>query len=93
MLGKIELQEFEGLRTMPQRAASAWTAGTLGIVGAGYKPLLYLGQQITKGVNYWFIAEQKMITAKPERRVVKLAVNEFGGRYQLVGGSVEVIAK
>lgn len=93
MVGKIELQEFECLRTMPQRAASAWTAGTLGVVGASYKPLLFLGAQVVKGMNYWFIAEQTLITAKPERRVVKLAINEFGNRYKLVEGSVEVIAK
>ena len=42
MFGQIELAKFEGLTKMPQKAASAW-ATLEGLVGASYKPLLYLG--------------------------------------------------
>ena len=63
MLGKIAFEEFEGLTSMPQRAASAWSAmESGGLVGASYKPLLYVGTQLVKGVNHWFIAEQTLIT-------------------------------
>ena len=44
-----------------------------------------------RGTNYWFIAEQTLVTAKPERHVVKLAVNEFNGEYALVNNSIERI--
>lgn len=91
MFGKIQLEKFEGITTMPQDAASAWSGGMEGLVGADYKPLLYLGKQIVKGVNYWFIAEQTLVTHPPIRRVVKLAINEFNGAYELVGDSIEDI--
>lgn len=42
MLGAIEFENFEGLTltSMPQEAASAWSAAE-GLVGASFKPLLY----------------------------------------------------
>ena len=85
---------------MPQKAASAWVAIEGGIVGAGYKPLLYVGSQVVKGVNHWFIAEQTLILAQPERHIVKIAVNEFNQAkddgefetvYKIVPHSIEVI--
>ena len=90
MLGKIEIENFTGLTTMPQKAASAWTAANY-LVGATYKPLLFVGTQITKGVNYWFVAEQSFSITTPERRIVKIAINEFEGKCTVVDGSIEVI--
>ena len=90
-LGQIEMEEYKGLTEMPQKAASAWVAVEGGIVGAGYKPLLYVGAQITKGTTHWFIAEQTLILAEPERHIVKLAVQEFNDEYRLVPHSIEVI--
>lgn len=83
MLGSIQLEEFKGTTKMPQRAASAW-AFIDGMVGVGLKPLLYLGEQLVKGVNYWFIAERTTITAEPKRNVVLIGVNEFQGTYSTV---------
>ena len=88
MTGQIEFAEFNGLGKMPQKAASAWSA-VEGLVGASYKPLLYVGEQIVRGVNYWFIAEQKFLTG--QKRIVKLAVNEFNGISAVVPASVEII--
>ena len=87
--GKIELEKFE-VGKFPQKAASALTA-LEGIVGASYKPILLLGTQIVKGVNYIFLCEQTLITKEPERHIVTLAVNEFNGEYELVNNSIEVI--
>ena len=91
MLGGITIAEQIGLTKMPQKAASAWVAIEGGIVGAGYKPLVYVGTQVVKGVNHWFIAEQTLITAEPERHIVKLAVNEFNDEYKIVPHSIEVL--
>ena len=91
LLGGITFEDFKGLTTMPQKAASAWVAVDGSIVGADYKPLLYVGSQITKGVTYWFIAEQTLILAEPQRHIVKIAVNEFNGNYKIVPHSIEVI--
>lgn len=91
MTGGIELAEQKGLTALPQRAASAWSAGINGICGADYKPLVFVGTQVVKGVNYWFIAEQKLTTRTGERHIVKLAINEFQNVYTLVNGSIERI--
>lgn len=90
MFGKIELEQFEGLEFMPEDYALAWQ-GLEGIVGAQYKPLLCLGKQIVRGVNYYFLAEQTIITHPISRRVVTLIINEFQGNYTLVHDSVEVV--
>ena len=91
MLGSINILEQKGLTTMPQSAASAWVAVECGIVGAGYKPLIYVGTQIVKGTIHWFIAEQTWILAEPERHIVKIGVEEFNGEYKIVPHSIEVI--
>ncbi len=72
---------------MPQKYASAWTA-VEGIVGASYKPLLTVAKQQSKGTNYWFIAEQTLMTATPEKHIVTIAINEFEGNYTIVNGSI-----
>ena len=102
LLGRIELADFNGLAWKPtQKAASAWAAfDGAGLVGASYRPLLYCGEQVAKGTTHWFIAEQTMILAEPERHIVKLAVNEFTKKndegelkteYQVVPHSIEII--
>ncbi|MBO7133305.1 MAG: hypothetical protein J6W06_04010 [Bacteroidales bacterium] len=91
MLGAIKLENFEGLTAMPQKAASAWAAVNAGIVGASYKPLVFVGTQVVKGVNYWFIAEQTLVTHPPVRRIVTIAINEFEGEYTIVPSSIEVV--
>ncbi|MBR3382670.1 MAG: hypothetical protein IKG85_06495, partial [Clostridia bacterium] len=84
MFGKLNLEEFTGLTSMPQKYQSAWTGACEGLVGASYKPLLFYATQLVKGVNYYFIAEQTLITNPIIRRVVKLVINEFEGKYDLV---------
>lgn len=90
MFGEIELENFKGLSQMPQKAASAWGAVEK-LIGAKYVPLIYLGKQVVKGVNYYFIAEQTLQTAEKERGVVVLCVNETGGKFIVVPHSVQKI--
>ena len=91
MLGKIEFDNFEGMTSLPQKAASAWSAVDGGLCGASYKPLLYIGEQVAKGTNYWFIAEQTLITNPPVKHLVTIAINEFNGVYAIVPDSINVI--
>ena len=53
------------------------------LVGASYRPLLFVGTQITRGTNFIFIAEQTTITAKPERHLVTVVINEFENNYEI----------
>ena len=83
-LGAIEVVEQQGLTKMPQGAASAWSAFDGSMTGAGYKPIAYVGEQIVKGTNYVFLAEQTLILAQPERHIVAVTINEFNGNYNVV---------
>lgn len=92
MFGKIELENLTGLTSMPQKAASAWSAAfPEEMVGAKFKPLLYCGKQLVKGINHFFIAERTLILAKPQRNIVLLCINEWQGEYEFLDESVEVI--
>lgn len=82
--GEVEILEQPELTAMPQEAASAWCAVMNNILGATYKPLLYVGGQPAKGVNHVFIAQQTLILAKPERHIVLVTINEFDGNYNIV---------
>lgn len=89
-LGKIEFENFEGLTKMPQKAASAWSAVS-GMVGASYKPLVYVGTQQVRGINHWFLAEQTLVTNPPVKHIVTIAINEFNGVYAIVPDSINVL--
>ncbi|MBQ6975032.1 MAG: hypothetical protein IJQ16_00575 [Selenomonadaceae bacterium] len=91
MFGGLTIAEQKGLTSMPQKAASAWIAVEGGIVGAGYKPLVFVGTQVVKGTNYHFIAEQTLITAEPIRHIVKVIVYVFNDEFKLVPHSIEKI--
>lgn len=92
MFGKIDFEDFKGLNSMPQKAASAWSAlETSGLTGASYKPLVYVGKQLVHGTNYWFLAEQTLVTATPIRRIVTIAINECDGLYAIVPSSITVV--
>lgn len=88
--GGIKFEELKGLTSMPQKAASAWSSEIelKGLTGASYKPLLYVGEQVVKGINYHFIAEQTLVTREPEKHIVTIAINEFNGEYSIVQGSI-----
>lgn len=85
MFGKIELANFDGVKySAPQKACTAWDTAMAGLVGCTYQPLLYVGEQITKGRNYIFIAEKTTITATPFRNLAVVTINEFCGEYHIV---------
>ena len=90
MVGNIQLENFKGLTSMPQKAASAFSAVDK-LIGAKYVPLVYVGSQLVHGVNYYFIAEQTLMTAGKERNIVVLCVNESGGKYFVVPHSIQKI--
>lgn len=89
--GAIKFEDFKGLTSMPQKAATAWAAATEGLLGVGYVPLVFVGTQPVRGVNYWFIALKTLVTAEPKKEIVKMAINEFQGEYAIVKDKTEVI--
>ena len=98
MTGGIEFNIITDMTKLPQKVASAASAiETAELTGASYKPLMYVGTQTyndtraIRGVNHWFICEQTLVTARPENHIVKLAVNEFQGKFELVGNKIKTI--
>ena len=98
MFGQMNLVQFQGLKNMPQKAQSAWDAvfptedaGEKKLVGAGYKPLLYCGDQPVNGTLHWFIAEQTIPYKFEIRHVIKMAILEKDGEYKLDDKSVTKI--
>ena len=81
MFGSIKLEEFECCR-LSQKAASAWSKVDE-LVGVSYKPVLFVGTQVTRGTNYIFIATKETICAKPFRNLVTVVVNEFNGEFEI----------
>ena len=92
MTGAIEFNIITDMTKLPQKVASAASAiETAELTGASYKPLIYVGTQVVRGVNYWFICQVTTVTAQPKKKIVKLAVNEFQGKFELVGNKTETI--
>lgn len=91
-VGAIEFNIITDMTKLPQKVASAAAAVEYTeLVGASYKPLVYVGKQITRGTNYWFIAEETLVTHPPQKKLVTLAVNEFQGTFALVNKSIHEI--
>ena len=74
VLGGWNIDEMKSVN-LPQKAQSAFTAVTGGLVGAEYMPVLYVGSQLVNGTNYCILAVQTIITGTPEKRLVKMIVN------------------
>lgn len=92
MYGQIQLEQFAGLKDMPQKAASAWYGAELDkLMGANYKPLVYLGSQTVNGTLHWFIAEQFIPYKFEIRHVIKLAILEKDGQYTFDDDTVSKI--
>ena len=91
-VGAIEYDIITDMTKLPQKIASAASAiENAGLVGASYKPIIYFGAQVVHGVKYWFFAEQTLITNPPQKRIVKMAVIEVQGKFEIVKDSIKVI--
>ena len=86
-LGGWNIDEMKGVN-LPQKAQSAFTAVTGGLVGAEYQPVLYVGSQVVNGTNYCILALQRLVVPDSESRLVKMIINvDTKGAAQLVSVS------
>lgn len=87
MIGSWIIEDFGAVK-LPQKVASGFAAVTGGLVGADYQPVLYVGHQVVNGMNYCIIATQVLATENPEKRLVKMVINEDPkGEFSLVSVS------
>ena len=89
-LGNIQLTQFAPLTKLPQEAASA-IAVLPELVGSTIVPILYIGEQLVDGVNYWFIGEETLITIDGSRRLIIFAINHCDGEYEFLTQSITVL--
>lgn len=75
LFGGWNLDEVKGCN-LPQKVQTDFTAVTSGIVGAEYEPIAYLGSQVANGTNYRILALQTSIIANPEKKFVRMIINE-----------------
>ena len=60
---------------IPEDANKAFKTVFDGYVGMNIKPFAYLGSQVTKGVDYIFVAETAPVVQNPEKGVAIVVVN------------------
>ena len=76
MLGAYQLLDNYHSVNLPQEVQTAFTEVTADLVGASYKPLLYVGYQLVNGTNHMIIAEQQLLDKNSTRHIVKMVINE-----------------
>ena len=74
MVGAWTLAKMDAV-SLPENVASAFSAVTKGLVGAGYVPVLYCGEQIVNGTNYMIICKQTLVTNPPLEHLVAMVIN------------------
>lgn len=74
MMGAWKLADMEAAK-LPQEVATAFTDVTKGLVGAGYIPVLYCGEQVVHGINYMIICKQTLVTNPPVEHLVTMVIN------------------
>ena len=55
-----------------------------GFTGATHKPILELGAQVVKGVNYHFICESRIVYPNAEPYLTRVSINNFQGNWTIV---------
>ena len=74
-LGSWNLDEMKGVN-LPQKAQSAFTEVTSGLMGADYMPVLYVGSQLVNGTNYCILALQTLVVPNSPKHLVKMIIHE-----------------
>ncbi len=59
-------------------------SATMTLMGVGYKPVAYVGKQVVKGINHYFICEAKPIIVDPTPYPVVMCINVFEGQCSIV---------
>jgi len=84
LFGGINVVEQPEATSLPQEAATAWDSVNLSeLVGANYKVISYIGNQIVQGVNHFFLVQQTIVLAEPVRHIAVITINEFAGTYSV----------
>ena len=64
---------------------AAFAEAEKGLVGVSYKPVMYIGSQIVRGVNHYIVCEARVIYPGARPKAVIMAVNIFEGKASVAG--------
>ena len=68
---------------LPAEVQDGFDATIGQLLGVNYKPLMYLGKQVVKGVNYYVLCSATPVIPDATGRPVIVSINEFEGKYTL----------
>ena len=69
---------------IPEEAQAAFDAALNGFVGSSVKPVALLATQVTKGIDYIFIADVTPVTPDPTVKVALVSVNSLDNTIKFV---------
>lgn len=69
---------------IPKDAKVAFDEAIVGFVGSKIEPFAYIGQQVTKGVNYILMAELTPVVQHPVKTLALVTINSFEGKSEVV---------
>lgn len=70
---------------LPEDVRLAFETVVKGLVGVGYKPVMYIGKQTVRGVNHFIVCEARGIYPGAQPYATVLCVNVFEGKASLAG--------
>jgi hypothetical protein len=82
--GSKIVRVIEEMVDAPPEAEVAFAVATKTLIGATYKPVLYVGEQVVNGINYYYVAEVKAVYPNAEPHAAMVVVNVKDGKTLLV---------
>ena len=70
---------------LPKEVEAVFKLATAQLLGVNYVPLIYVGDQVVKGKNYYIICSATPVYPDAEPYAVLLTVNLFGNEARVVG--------
>lgn len=64
--------------------ACIFKTATQSLVGVSYKPLFYVGHQVVKGMNHYFIAQAQAIYPGADPFLVSICINDFNKNISII---------
>ena len=96
MFGHIIFDDFKPLTSKSDKLKACLDAITKWqdvFKDGTYVPVYYVGCRVTHGVNYVFLCGHFTVAYPSISRLVLVEVNEYGGKFTVVEGTIEEVAR
>ena len=82
--GAKVVQVIESEKLAPE-VQTAFSTAEKSLIGASYKPVLYIGKQVARGENHYIVCESCVIYPGATPRAVIMGINIFEGKSTIIG--------